>query len=181
MQNEIRNVYIIIFFTFYVLLFFFSYLVTWLLYASLIFHSKPSNVLSPHPRPTSPYPPKTIPKMNSEEENRKRMYQQDDIDSALNSKRGTLLILLSSWREIRFKCFILGCILGILLASLGLGHLEVENFYFKVLCPQFVTGLIIGRGGSVINQLNSTCGAKIKLSQNNEFYPNTTDRILVCK
>ena len=56
-----------------------------------------------------------------------------------------------------------------------------ENFYFKLLCPQFVTGLIIGRGGSVINQLNSTCGAKIKLSQNNEFFPTTTDRVIVCK
>ena len=80
-----------------------------------------------------------------------------------------------------FKMFYFGVYSRYFLASLGLGHLEVENFYFKVLCPQFVTGLIIGRGGSVINQLNSTCGAKIKLSQNNEFYPNTTDRILVCK
>ena len=56
-----------------------------------------------------------------------------------------------------------------------------ESFYFKLLCPQFVTGLIIGRGGSVLNQLNNTCGAKIKLSQNNEYYPSTNDRILVCK
>lgn len=48
-----------------------------------------------------------------------------------------------------------------------------------MLCPQSITGLIIGRGGSIINHLNSTCGAKISLSQNNEFYPNTTDRILI--
>jgi hypothetical protein len=40
-------------------------------------------------------------------------------------------------------------------------------------------GLIIGRGGSVINSINATCGAKVKLSQNNEFFPTTDDRILI--
>jgi KH domain len=141
-------------------------------------------LLLPTPEAKISCPPKNdqgIPKMNTEEENRKRMYQQDDIDSALNSKRGTFMIVLFPWRETRLIFFTWGVFSGILTASLGIAHLEVENFYFKILCPQFVTGLIIGRGGSVINQLNSTCGAKIKLSQNNEFYPNTTDRILVCK
>lgn len=53
------------------------------------------------------------------------------------------------------------------------------TLYFKLLCPQSITGLIIGRGGSIINQLNANTGAKIKLSQNNEFFPGTNDRILL--
>lgn len=58
---------------------------------------------------------------------------------------------------------------------------RVEYLYFKMLCPQHITGLIIGKGGSVINQLNSICGAKIKLSQNNEFFPTTNDRVISSK
>lgn len=58
---------------------------------------------------------------------------------------------------------------------------EEETLYFKVLCPQSITGLIIGRGGSIINQINASCGAKIKLSQNHEFFPGSQDRILICK
>jgi len=54
-----------------------------------------------------------------------------------------------------------------------------NNLFFKLLCPQSITGLIIGRGGSIINQLNASTGARIKLSQNNEFFPETTDRILI--
>eukprot|EP00981_Chlorochromonas_danica_P009715 scaffold2799_cov159-Ochromonas_danica.AAC.32 len=60
-------------------------------------------------------------------------------------------------------------------------QVEEETLYFKVLCPQSITGLIIGRGGSIINQINASCGAKIKLSQNHEFFPGSTDRILLCK
>jgi RNA-binding protein Nova len=55
----------------------------------------------------------------------------------------------------------------------------MEMFLFKILCPQSITGLIIGRKGAIINQLNQSTGAKIRLSQNNEFYPGTTDRILL--
>ena len=58
---------------------------------------------------------------------------------------------------------------------------EEESFYFKLLCPQSITGLIIGKGGSIISQLNSTCGARVKLSQNNEFFPGAHERILVSK
>jgi RNA-binding protein Nova len=41
-----------------------------------------------------------------------------------------------------------------------------------------IIGSIIGKGGSVINQLNATTGAKIKVSQNGEFFPTTNDRVL---
>lgn len=56
-----------------------------------------------------------------------------------------------------------------------------NELYFKLLCPQAMTGIIIGKGGATINQLNVSTGAKIKLSQNNEFFPTTNDRVLVCK
>lgn len=53
------------------------------------------------------------------------------------------------------------------------------NLYFKLLCPQPLTGMLIGRGGSIINQLNISTGAKINLSQNEVYFPTTNDRILV--
>lgn len=56
---------------------------------------------------------------------------------------------------------------------------DENNLFFKMLCPQAVTGLIIGKGGSVIKQLNDTTGARIKLSSNAEFYPETDERVLV--
>lgn len=56
-----------------------------------------------------------------------------------------------------------------------------DPFHFKILCPLSITGLIIGRGGTIINQLNNTCGAKIRLSQNHEYFPGTQDRVLLLK
>jgi hypothetical protein len=52
---------------------------------------------------------------------------------------------------------------------------------FKVLCPQPVTGLIIGKKGCIINQMSQNSGSRIRLSQNTEFYPGTNDRILLGK
>lgn len=47
-----------------------------------------------------------------------------------------------------------------------------------MLCPNTAIGSIIGRGGSVISQLNQKTGAKIKLSQNQDFFPMTNDRVI---
>lgn len=58
---------------------------------------------------------------------------------------------------------------------------NVDSLYFKILCPLSVTGLIIGKGGTIINLLNNTCGARIRLSQNHEYFPGTQDRILLLK
>lgn len=58
---------------------------------------------------------------------------------------------------------------------------NMDHYAFKLLCPQVITGLIIGRSGAFINQLNTSTGARIRLSQNNEFFPGTNDRVLVCK
>lgn len=63
----------------------------------------------------------------------------------------------------------------------NMGEDSSEPLFFKLLCPQGITGLIIGKGGANIIQLNATTGARIKLSQNNEYFPNTTDRILLSK
>ena len=65
-------------------------------------------------------------------------------------------------------------------ASLGAGHSSTagQDFLFKMLCPNSVVGSIIGIAGAVINQLNQTTGARIKVSQNKEFFPETTDRVI---
>eukprot|EP00112_Aurelia_sp_Birch-Aquarium-sp1_P018312 Seg4353.1 transcript_id=Seg4353.1/GoldUCD/mRNA.D3Y31 product="RNA-binding protein Nova-1" protein_id=Seg4353.1/GoldUCD/D3Y31 len=49
----------------------------------------------------------------------------------------------------------------------------------KVLVPNYAAGAIIGKGGQNISQLQSTYGARIKLSQNNDCYPGTQERIAV--
>ena len=56
-----------------------------------------------------------------------------------------------------------------------------ESYVIKLLCPQSVTGIIIGKGGSTLSSLTAASGAKIKLSQNGEYFPGTNDRILMCK
>lgn len=97
----------------------------------------------------------------SDEESRKRMYQQDGNDFAdvLSSKRAAL--------DGGFS-------------QSGMPVDDESNLLFKMLCPQPITGLIIGKGGCVIKELNQTTGAKIKLSNNDEFYPSTGDRVLAC-
>ena len=47
-----------------------------------------------------------------------------------------------------------------------------------MLCPSALAGSIIGRAGAVISQLNHTTGARIKVSQNKEFFPTTNDRVI---
>lgn len=92
----------------------------------------------------------------SEDDSRKRMYQTDGFADDLSSKRAAL-----------------GYSQG------GIPEDDESNMLFKMLCPQPITGLIIGKGGAVIKELNQTTGAKIKLSNNNEFFPTTQDRVLV--
>jgi RNA-binding protein Nova len=67
-------------------------------------------------------------------------------------------------------------------AALGVSHGDSlagsQNHLIKILCPNTAIGSIIGRGGSVINQLNQSTGARIKLSQNQDFFPMTDDRVI---
>eukprot|EP00042_Codosiga_hollandica_P010827 m.24039 g.24039 ORF g.24039 m.24039 type:complete len:290 (-) comp35785_c0_seq1:356-1225(-) len=49
----------------------------------------------------------------------------------------------------------------------------------KVLVPNYAAGAIIGKAGATITQLQADTGAHIKLSQNKDFFPGTTERVLV--
>lgn len=40
-------------------------------------------------------------------------------------------------------------------------------------------GCIIGKGGSTITEFQSQSGARIQLSRNHEFFPGTSDRIIL--
>jgi hypothetical protein len=58
---------------------------------------------------------------------------------------------------------------------------DTEVLTFKFLCPPFAIGLLIGRGGTVINQMISQSGADIKLSKNGEYWPTSNDRVILSK
>lgn len=52
------------------------------------------------------------------------------------------------------------------------------EFMFKVLCPSIHVGAVIGKGGSVIQQITDDTGANIKISQTEEYFPGTNDRVV---
>ena len=54
---------------------------------------------------------------------------------------------------------------------------EEEEMTLKVLVPTSVAGAIIGKGGETLRQLQSQTGARMKMSKNNENYPETTERV----
>jgi hypothetical protein len=62
--------------------------------------------------------------------------------------------------------------------SVGSNSSGVNSHLLKMLCPNTAIGSIIGRGGSVINELNQKTGARIRLSQNQDFFPMTNDRVI---
>ncbi|XP_008794247.2 protein BTR1-like [Phoenix dactylifera] len=51
--------------------------------------------------------------------------------------------------------------------------------YIRFLVSNIAAGCIIGKGGSTITEFQSQSGARIQLSRNHEFYPGTTDRIIM--
>jgi len=63
-------------------------------------------------------------------------------------------------------------------AATGAADATGTSFFLKTLCPREIVGNIIGRGGAIISTMNQSTGARIKISQNNEFFPQTTDRII---
>lgn len=54
-----------------------------------------------------------------------------------------------------------------------------SDYLFKLLCPAYAAGSVIGKGGAVINEITHITGAKIRVSQSTEIYPGTEDRIIV--
>ncbi|CBJ29906.1 conserved unknown protein [Ectocarpus siliculosus] len=51
------------------------------------------------------------------------------------------------------------------------------KFALKVLVPGITAGCLIGKGGKIINQIQTNTNTRVKLSQKNEFFPGTHDRV----
>ena len=56
---------------------------------------------------------------------------------------------------------------------------EDPELILKVLIPNPMAGLLIGKQGATINSMTETSGAKIRLSANNVFYPGTNERLVL--
>lgn len=51
--------------------------------------------------------------------------------------------------------------------------------YVRFLVSNAAAGSVIGKGGATITDFQSKSGARIQLSRNHEFFPGTTDRIIM--
>ncbi|MBA0841519.1 hypothetical protein Goarm_004006, partial [Gossypium armourianum] len=51
--------------------------------------------------------------------------------------------------------------------------------YIRFLVSNAAAGSVIGKGGSTITDFQSRSGARIQLSRNHEFFPGTSDRIIM--
>lgn len=51
--------------------------------------------------------------------------------------------------------------------------------YIRFLVSNAAAGSVIGKGGATITDFQSQSGARIQLSRNHEFFPGTTDRIIM--
>lgn len=56
---------------------------------------------------------------------------------------------------------------------------EEKTTYVKFLLSNTEAGSIIGKGGSTITEFQSRSGARIQLSRNYEFFPGTSDRVVM--
>lgn len=54
-----------------------------------------------------------------------------------------------------------------------------KTTYLRFLISNTEAGSIIGKGGSTISDFQSQSGARIQLSRNYEFFPGTSDRIVM--
>lgn len=60
--------------------------------------------------------------------------------------------------------------------------LENENkpmSYLRFLISNAAAGCVIGKGGATISEFQAQSGARIQLSRNREYFPGTTDRVIV--
>lgn len=57
-------------------------------------------------------------------------------------------------------------------------HSVERVMVMKLLCPSSIIGAIIGRGGSVLNGFQTATNTTIRISQNNDFFPETNDRVI---
>ncbi|KAG2401905.1 Protein BTR1-like protein [Vigna angularis] len=56
---------------------------------------------------------------------------------------------------------------------------EEKPTYIRFLVSNSAAGSVIGKGGSTITEFQTQSGARIQLSRNHEFFPGTTDRIIM--
>ncbi|GFQ04029.1 RNA-binding protein nova-1, partial [Phtheirospermum japonicum] len=56
---------------------------------------------------------------------------------------------------------------------------EEKGTHLRFLLSNAEAGSIIGKGGSTINEIQSESGAHVQLSRNYEYFPGTTDRIIM--
>ncbi|RZC90884.1 hypothetical protein C5167_028714 [Papaver somniferum] len=54
-----------------------------------------------------------------------------------------------------------------------------KPFYVRFLVSNSAAGSVIGKGGSTITEFQSESGARIQLSRTQEFFPGTSDRIIM--
>ncbi|KAK4761234.1 hypothetical protein SAY87_006127 [Trapa incisa] len=54
-----------------------------------------------------------------------------------------------------------------------------KSTYIRFLVSNAAAGSVIGKGGATITEFQSQSGARIQLSRNNEFFPGTSDRIIM--
>lgn len=62
--------------------------------------------------------------------------------------------------------------------SQGHDTFEDDEMLVKVLIAPSAAGCIIGKGGSVINEFQTTTGARIQISRNGETFPGSADRVI---
>ncbi|KAL8551650.1 hypothetical protein ACS0TY_000650 [Phlomoides rotata] len=56
---------------------------------------------------------------------------------------------------------------------------EDKTIHIRFLLSNAEAGSVIGKGGSTINEIQSQSGARIQLSRNFEYFPGTSDRIIM--
>ncbi|KAL3630091.1 hypothetical protein CASFOL_023075 [Castilleja foliolosa] len=56
---------------------------------------------------------------------------------------------------------------------------EEKTTYLRFLLSNAEAGSVIGKGGSTINDIQSQSGARIQLSRNFEYFPGTSDRVIM--
>jgi len=56
---------------------------------------------------------------------------------------------------------------------------EEKPTYTRFLVSNAAAGSVIGKGGATITDFQSQSGARIQLSRNYEFFPGTSDRIIM--
>ncbi|XP_070571350.1 RNA-binding protein Nova-1-like [Ptychodera flava] len=61
----------------------------------------------------------------------------------------------------------------------NIGGNDDNKYVLKMLIPSAAAGSVIGKGGQTVVQLQRETGANIKLSKSNDYYPGTTERIVL--